>query len=313
MYSKKNIILLIFLILSSFSFAQKYSSFVDTKIGSKGEGLACGYNFIGAAYPFGMVQFTPTFFSAHKGFVITQLNGAGCSNMGNFPILPIKGDINSSPNDMNSFEKFKEIKTAQAGFLSLKMNENIDVELTATKRLGVSKFSFNNSEYGTLIIGSGINSSSSDKIKEAFVKVTSNNSLEGFTRGGDFCGTETDYKIYFAAEFDRPSQLNGTWKGKKISTKKTSTGKNSGAYFTFKTDDINKINYRIAISFVSIENAKENLKNEDRYNSFESYKKTLTFLKNKSKNVANFSGDFGHTIPKTVLDNLMKWLRKYFV
>ena len=51
----------------------------------------------------------------------------------------------------------------------------------------------------------------------------------------------------------------------------------------------------------------------DKAISFESYKKTLTFLKNKSKNVANFSGDFGHTIPKTVLDNLMKWLREYFV
>ena len=275
-YSKKNIILLIFLIFSSFGFAQKYSSFVDTKIGSKGEGLACGYNFIGATYPFGMVQFTPTFFSAQKGFVITQLNGAGCSNMGNFPILPIKGIIKTSPNDMNSFEKFNEIKTAQAGFLSLKMNENIDVELTTTKRSGISKFSFNNSEYGTLIIGSGINSSSSDKIKEAFVKITSNNSLEGFTRGGDFCGTETDYKIYFAAEFDRPSQLNGTWKGKKLSRNKTSTGRNSGAYFTFNTEDINEINYKIAVSFVSIENAKENLESENKYKNFENYKKETT-------------------------------------
>ena len=59
--------------------SQEYSKLVDTKIGSKGEGLACGYNFIGATYPFGMVQFTPTFFSPQKGFVITQLNGAGCS------------------------------------------------------------------------------------------------------------------------------------------------------------------------------------------------------------------------------------------
>jgi len=295
--------------------AQEYSKLVDTKIGTKGDGLACGYNFIGATYPFGMVQFTPTFFSAHKGFVITQLNGAGCSNMGNFAILPIKGIIKTSPNDMNSFEKFKEIKTAQAGFLSLKMNENIDVELTTTKRSGVSRFSFNDSEYGTLIIGSGINSSPSDKIKEAFVEVTSNNSLEGFTRGGDFCGTETDYKIYFAAEFDRPSQLNGTWKGKKISTKKTSTGKNSGAYFTFKTDEINKINYRIAISFVSIENAKENLKNEERYNSFESYKKqalkvwdehlsTIEIVSNNNDKLKQFYTHFYHSLihPNIVSD-----------
>jgi phospholipase/carboxylesterase len=52
---------------------------------------------------------------------------------------------------------------------------------------------------------------------------------------------------------------------------------------------------------------------DDKAISFESYKNTLNFLKNKSKNVTNFSGDFGHTIPKTVLDNLMKWLREYFV
>ena len=53
------------------------------------------------------------------------------------------------------------------------------------------------------------------------VKITSDSSCEGYTRGGDFCGTESDYKIYFAAEFDRPSIYNGTWKEKKLSTKKS--------------------------------------------------------------------------------------------
>ena len=90
--------LFIFFLIFKISFSQEYSKIVDTKIGSTGEGLACGYNFIGATYPFGMVQFTPTFFSAHKGFVITQLNGAGCSNLGDFPILPISGIIEKSPN-----------------------------------------------------------------------------------------------------------------------------------------------------------------------------------------------------------------------
>ena len=100
--------LFIFFLIFQISFSQEYSKIVDTKIGSTGEGLACGYNFIGATYPFGMVQFTPTFFSAHKGFVITQLNGAGCSNLGDFPILPISGTIEKSPNDMNSYKKFEE-------------------------------------------------------------------------------------------------------------------------------------------------------------------------------------------------------------
>ena len=284
--------LFIFFLIFKISFSQEYSKIVDTKIGSTGQGLACGYNFIGATYPFGMVQFTPTFFSAHKGFVITQLNGAGCSNLGDFPILPISGIIEKSPNDMNSYKKFEEVKTSQAGYLSLKMNEKIDVDLTVTKRSGVGKFNFNNSDYGTLIIGTGINSSPSEKIKDAFVEVTSPYSCEGFTRGGDFCGTEVDYKIYFAAEFDRPSEFNGTWKGNKISTKKSSVGKNSGAYFTFNTNDIGKVNYRIAISYVSIENAKENLQTENKSIKFEDYKKQtsqvwdeyLSTIKIKSNN-----------------------------
>jgi len=312
---KKNILAFIFILFFSPINAQEYSSFVDTKIGSKGDGLACGYNFIGATYPFGMVQFTPTFFSAHKGFVITQLNGAGCSNLGNFPILPLSGIIEKSPNDMNSFDKYEKIKIAKAGHISLKMNENIDVDLTVTKRSGIGKFSFDNSNYGTLIIGTGINSSPPENIKDAFVKITSESSCEGYTRGGDFCGTESDYKIYFAAEFDRPSTYNGTWKEKKLSTKKNSSGRNSGAYFTFDTDEIEKINYRIAISFVSIENAKENLRNEEKYLTFEEYQREtskewdsyLSTIKIKSKNedrIKQFYTHFYHSLihPNIVSD-----------
>ena len=312
---KKNILAFIFILFISLINAQEYSSIVDTKIGSKGDGLACGYNFIGATYPFGMVQFTPTFFSAHKGFVITQLNGAGCSNLGNFPILPLSGIIEKSPNDMNSFDKYEKIKIAKAGHISLKMNENIDVDLTVTKRSGIGKFSFDNSNYGTLIIGTGINSSPPENIKDAFVKITSESSCEGYTRGGDFCGTESDYKIYFAAEFDRPSTYNGTWKEKKLSTKKNSSGRNSGAYFTFDTDEIEKINYRIAISFVSIENAKENLRNEEKYLTFEEYQREtskewdsyLSTIKIKSKNedrIKQFYTHFYHSLihPNIVSD-----------
>ena len=83
------------------------SEIVDTRIGTKGESLACGYSFIGATYPFGMVQFTPSFFSPQKGFVVTQLSGAGCSNMGNFPVVPMAGNLKDSPFDMNSLDPFE--------------------------------------------------------------------------------------------------------------------------------------------------------------------------------------------------------------
>ncbi|MCP4910756.1 MAG: glycoside hydrolase family 92 protein, partial [Bacteroidetes bacterium] len=182
--------------------------------GSKGDALACGYSFIGACYPFGMVQFTPSFFSPQRGFVITQLNGAGCSNFGNFPVMPLDGSIKTSPFDMNSYPKYSSINNASAGYLSVEMKDNITSNLTVTKRSGVANFIFNKSEKGTVIIGSGINSSDSKYIKEASIDITSNYTCEGFTKGGEFCGTEIPYKIYFAAEFDRPANKVGTWNGR---------------------------------------------------------------------------------------------------
>ena len=68
---------LIFLLFISFNLspicAQQLSRVVNPKIGTQGSGLGCGFNFVGATYPFGMVQFTPSFFSPNKGFVIKNL------------------------------------------------------------------------------------------------------------------------------------------------------------------------------------------------------------------------------------------------
>jgi len=268
---KKRNIFLVFYLAFAFSYSQQYSNIVDTTIGSKGDALACGYSFIGACYPFGMVQFTPSFFSPQKGFVITQLNGAGCSNFGNFPVLPLAGSLKESPFDMNDFSSFNSINNASAGYLSVDMKDNIKSELTVTKRSGIAKFTFNNLDDGTIIIGSGINSSDPRYIKEAMINITSNSTCEGFTQGGEFCGTEIPYKIYFAAEFDRPANETSTWSGRNISKELVSKGRNSGGAFTFDTSYNKEVNYRIAISFVSIENAKENLVSENLNLAFHQY------------------------------------------
>ena len=142
-----------------------------------------------------MVQFTPSFFSPQKGFVITQLNGAGCSNFGNFPVLPINGAIMNSPFDMNSFATFSKINNSTAGYLSVEMNDPITSKLTVTKRSGIAKFIFKDSNEGSIIIGSGINSSDSKYITEAMIKITSNSSCEGFTKGGEFVAQKSLIKF----------------------------------------------------------------------------------------------------------------------
>ena len=267
---KKTVFYILFLFFST-TFSQQLSEIVDTRIGTKGESLACGYSFIGATYPFGMVQFTPSFFSPQKGFVVTQLSGAGCSNMGNFPVVPMAGNLKDSPFDMNSLDPFESVNNASAGYLSVNSKNDITSRLTVTKRSAIAQFKFKNSKKGTIIIGSGVNSSDAKHIKNSEINITSSTTCEGFTEGGDFCGTETPYKVYFAAEFDRPANELGTWSGNELTQSLINKGKNSGAFFTFSTENNNEVNYRIAISFVSIENAKENLMSEKLNTSFDGY------------------------------------------
>jgi putative alpha-1,2-mannosidase len=148
---------------------------------------------------------------------------------------------------MESFDRYKSIKESKAGLLSVEMNDGTQISVTATKRTAVAKFKFGDSDKGTVIIGSGVNST---KVKDAFVTNTSLNSCEGYATGGDFCGTDTNYPVFFYVEFDRPSLGFKVWKKNRIISKRSAEGPNSGTIFTFDTSNNKEVNYRISISFV---------------------------------------------------------------
>ena len=76
--------------------------------------------------------------------------------------------------------------------------------------------------------------------------------------------------MYFAAEFDADAVETGVWKNEKLSSGASfAEGKNSGVYFTFDTKKNQKIQYKVGVSYVSVENAKENLRAENREWNFE--------------------------------------------
>jgi predicted alpha-1,2-mannosidase len=252
------------------SSAVNYAGLVNTTLGTKGKGhgvqeqyLEAGYTFPGAMVPFGMVQFTPTFFAENKGFVVNQLSGAGCEHMGNFPVMPIAGAMIKSPNDMKSFHPDYKIGKAVAGLYEVKLvAEDITCALTVTPRTGMATFRYNEAEKtGTVVIGSGINAT---KISEAHVTITGSNSCEGYADGGSFCGSQTPYKIYFVAQFDKQAVQSGTWKDNTVKTgSKEDSGENSGAWFSFDVSKVKSIGYKFGISYVSLANARENLAAEN--------------------------------------------------
>ena len=248
--------------LSAQSAGSNYSRQVNTLIGTKGVGLTSGYLYPGATYPYGMVQFTPSYFSKRSGFVINQLSGGGCEHMGNFPTFPVKGKLKMSPDNILNYRINISEEKGHAGYYEAKVQEDIHAKLTVTERTGMASYEYSaDQQYGTVIIGGGI---SATPIDQAAIVITAPNKCEGYAEGGNFCGLRTPYKVYFVAEFDTDALESGTWKRNELKPNTTfAEGEYSGVYFTFDVNKKKNIQYKIGVSYVSVENARENLKAEN--------------------------------------------------
>lgn len=235
---------------------------VNTLIGTQGTGLTSGYLYPGATYPHGMVQFTPTYFAKNAGFVVNQNSGGGCDHMGNFPTLPVAGALIVSPDKIRNAGFMLSAEQGHAGYYETSVNDDIRAQLTVTERTGMARYTFPETALqGTVIIGAGI---AATRITEAALVLTSPRTVEGYADGGYFCGIRTPYKVYMAAEFDVDAVSTGTWKDDRLHPGGTfAEGEFSGVYLTFDTSKQKAVHYKVGISYVSVENAKANLRAEN--------------------------------------------------
>ena len=254
-----------------FSQSRDYAGMVNPLTGTAVTGLASGYLYPGATYPFGMVQFTPSYFAKCAGFVINQLSGGGCDHMGNFPTFPVRGRLEASPDRIRNFRIALSEESGHAGYYEAMVQDDIKAMLTVTKRTGMAQYVFpEGDETGTVIIGAGL---AATPIQQAAVAITGPGRCEGYATGGSFCGYPTPYKVYFVAEFDADAVEVGTWKGKDLRYGGSfAEGEDSGVYFTFDLSESRTVRYKIGVSYVSVENARLNLETENPGWDFEGIK-----------------------------------------
>ena len=246
--------------------SQTPAELVNTMIGTKLNSWKSGYCVPGAAMPFGMVQFSTPIAGKGIGFGVNQVN-AGCGHMANFPVLPMKGSLTRSPDHMTGRMVSISDENGHAGYYSALVQREIQCEFTATTRTGQAKFTFPEKEIdATVMIGAGI---AATPIKNAAVTITSPRSFEGYSEGGYFCGFPTPFKVYIYAEFDRDAVVSGTWKEDRlVNGGRFTEGEGSGVYFTFRNEGA-AVGYKFGLSYVSVENARENLMAENPNWDFE--------------------------------------------
>ena len=238
-----------------------------------------GNTYPGTSLPFGMIPDTGPGKvvggynyrnSTIQGFSLDHLNGAGCFYGGNFSFTPIV--TNSTlvvPKDNDSyaagFSHANEI--TKPGYYAVTLNNSVKVELTSTLRSGFGRFTFPAGSWATMMINSSSNvwgtSHSSIHLNPK------ERSISGTAVGGRFCRTTEESALYFYAVFDRPFSSFSTWVNGALNNNQTDgEGINSGAFITFDLGRSSTLLVKVAISYVSIANAKENLEAENPVSQF---------------------------------------------
>jgi predicted alpha-1,2-mannosidase len=246
-------------------------AYVDPFVGADGGGNTVP----GAAVPFGFANPSPDtlrhetsgYDSAQPiiGFSQTHVSGTGGgSKYGNFRITPQVGEI-----DLVDFTSPKTDETAAPGYYAVTLTRpRVRVELTATRLVALHRYTFPATESAHLLLDvSSIvvaGGEARQHMLEGSARVTGPNRIEGT---GKFTGgwNPAPYTLHFAAEFDRPFKAHGTWRGKTVlpfgqfaSGEKQSVG----VIVSFDARQDRSVQLKIALSFISPEQARTNLRRE---------------------------------------------------
>lgn len=240
-----------------------YADRVNTLIGNGGTGLNSTFLYPGATYPFGMVQFTPTFGEPHTGFTSIQLSGVGCYSLGQFRMLPQNGPLEKSPNHLCNWKQNITEQKGHAGWYSCLADGAIRTQLSVTPRTGMALMEPADSVSEiTVLLGTGFENTNVG-FGGGEGRITEDGHFECHATALDFCSyTPTPFDIWYYAEFDREAETGGAWLEDVLLPGQTEIeGKDGGIYLTFKGGK--PLKYKFAMSFVSLENAKENLRAEN--------------------------------------------------
>ena len=281
--------------------AEDPAAFVNPFIGTTNGGNV----FPGAVLPFGMVSFSPEEMpipgsglvvaapggyewrsNGVRGFGLAHVSGSGCAGAGgDVPVMPVTREVKASPSaagGANLYAAFLDHskESASPGAYSAQLGNGVDVDLSATVRTGIARFTFPRDKPANLLfrtsdteVGS---SDSSIHIDAAHRTVT------GSVTSGNFCGylspdrRQSYYTLHFVAVFDQDFTTGGTWTDGALSNGSAEArggtgygedgfpvpGRGSGGWISFDPAKTPIVTMRIGISYVDEAGARANLEKE---------------------------------------------------
>lgn len=275
---KKNVFLiLVFCFLFAKGQAQTSNpvDYVNTLIGTQSNrDLSNGNTYPAICRPWGMNFWSPQTgemgdgwmytYTAEKirGFKQTHQPSPWINDYGQFAIMPVTGKIEHDQNERASWFSHKS-EIAKPYYYSVYLADyDVTTEITATERAAHFQITFPKNEESSVVI---------DALDDgSYIKIIpSENKVIGYTTKNDE-GVPENFKNYFVIVFDKAFEFNYTWNKKGLKKDKLEMlSDHSGAIVGFKTKKGEKVNVRVASSFISFEQAELNLKTELKNAPFE--------------------------------------------
>lgn len=265
---------------------------VDPFIGTGGVSWMCAHNTPAATVPFGLVRLGPDtaslftntqgfnrsgyFYGDNKiiGFSHTRLIGADALEGGVFRIFPTTLLLVPGEPGKNRFARFShDGEKAFPGYYAVRLpKDDILVELTATTRVGFHRYTFpaNAAPHLQLDVTSALGDRRCEN-GQVWI-LPEQRQVEGSARlFGSFSGRYDGLDVYFVAEFDQAFDAFGIWNGTEFrEDARAAQGNRLAVDLGFaNTNERQPIEVRLALSYVSIANARENLEAETGNRSFE--------------------------------------------
>lgn len=283
------------------------TSFVNPLIGTDG----MGHTFPGACAPFGMVQLSPETdtiphnvdgkyqgnvyaycagYQYHDptivGFSHTHLSGTGHSDLGDVMLMPQTGRLLLTPGTASEPDKgyrsrySHATEKASAGYYEVTLSDNnVRVQLTATPRVGVHKYTFPQGQDARLILDllHGIYNYDG-KVLWSSLRIEDDTLITGYRITNGWA--RTGY-TYFAISFNKPilsygyrdrkrPKYQGFWRKFDLYHDFPEIGgRDVVAYFNFDNSRSQALTVKVALSAVSTEGARKNLAAEVGGMSFE--------------------------------------------
>lgn len=269
----RSLIALSLLCVSTAGKSQSYTKFVNTFIGTaplndpkilgyelpKDWRSWAGLTFPGSSLPNAMVQLSPmTAYGSGAGYQyedsvilgFTHTN-KGHWNLCNIPILPVTG---TGTKFGSKFSHKKE--SAAPGYYQVYLDDyNVDVKLTSTLRSGYHQYTFKNNTGRQILFDLA---KANSRVSTWNIEQVGNDVLQGFQSGEN---------VYFYVKLNTAIEK----------LEKTEEGKHNGyALVRLKDGSTGPVELKIGLSFVSTENAKQNLEKEIGNKSFTAIRNEAT-------------------------------------